>query len=120
MRRPSTSRSRGNPCMSFRATGRLTILYLQLRLLWRHLCAKPRVRAVRRFRLEYLFVNGADVPFGADGFPEAPGSNAVFGRITADKLKPYADYSIVGIAFIVASDLGSVPSIIAMERRTDG
>lgn len=70
--------------------------------------------------LEYLFVNGADVPFGADGFPEAPGSNAVFGRITADKLKPYADYSIVGIAFIVASDLGSVPSIIAMERRTDG
>ena len=41
--------------------------------------------------LEYLFVNGADVPFGADGFPEAPGSNAVFGRITADKLKPYAD-----------------------------
>ena len=106
--------------MSFRATGRLTILYLQLRLLWRHLCAKPRVRAVRRFRLEYLFVNGADVPFGADGFPEAPGSNAVFGRITADKLKPYADYSIVGIAFIVTSDLGSVPSIIAMERRTDG
>ena len=70
--------------------------------------------------LEYLFVNGADVPFGADGFPEAPGSNAVFGCITADKLKPYADYSIVGIAFIVASDLGSVPSIIAMERRTDG
>ena len=70
--------------------------------------------------LEYLFVNGADVPFGAYGFPEAPGSNAVFGRITADKLKPYADYSIVGIAFIVASDLGSVPSIIAMERRTDG
>ena len=70
--------------------------------------------------LEYLFVNGADVPFGADGFPEAPGSNAVFGRITADKLKPYADYSIVGIALIVASDLGSVPSIIAMERRTDG
>lgn len=70
--------------------------------------------------LAYLFVDGADIPYGIDGWADVPSIEAVFGRIEAAKLKPYAGYTIVGIAFIVSSSLGDVPSLIAMERRTNG
>lgn len=67
--------------------------------------------------LEYLMVEGADIPVGSDGFPDAPDVNAVFGRITADKLQKYAGYTVAGVAFIVSADLGEQPMIIAMETR---
>lgn len=69
--------------------------------------------------VDYLFVDGADIPCAADGFPEAKQMNAVFAKITSDMLTKYSGWTIVGIAFNVAASLGNNPSLLVMALGDD-
>lgn len=69
--------------------------------------------------LEYVFVDGADVPAGAIPFKSSANVAAVFGHLTADKLAKYAGYTIVGIGFLVGDELGEQPSLLAYENQNN-
>lgn len=69
--------------------------------------------------LEYLFVEGADVPAGALPFKSSANVGAVFGHLTADKLAKYGGYTIVGVGFMVGDELGEQPSLLVYEDQND-
>lgn len=69
--------------------------------------------------VDYLFVDGADIPYAADGFPDAKQLNAVFAYLSSDMLAKYSGWTVVGIAFNVAASLGNSPSLLVMAQGDD-